>query len=231
MDHETLRELIPAYALGVLDADEKRQIEALLAEDAEARQLLDEYRIVAESIALTAPAKQPPSDFEQKLLFRARRKRALRSYRLPLAAAAIFLGIIGVVLLFGQMSSEPANGQVIYEEIIADPAGMQLALVPDLSPDIAGQLVYLKDENKAVLRVSNVPPLDDGQIYQLWLVDDAGSSSGGLYRLTEETNYVQIAITKPVPEYARFGVSLEPESGSPLGDQPSGPRVFSIPIR
>lgn len=231
MDRETLRELIPAYALGVLDADEKRQVEALLAEDAESRQLLSEYQMITESVALIAPARKPPEELKRKLLRRAKQKRMRSMYRNLLAAAAvIILVLFGGILLSRQMPRELTNAQVAYEQIVSDPKGMQIALIPDQNPEIVGQLAYLQNENRAVIRVSGVPPLDDGEIYQLWLVDDDGAVSGGLYHLTQETNYIEVPITKPAPNYTRFGVSLEPETGSPYSNRPSGPRVFNIPL-
>src|SRR5205085_5277677 len=71
MDRNILLDLIPAYALGALDPDERAEVEAFLATDDEARTLLAEYQAVTDAIVLTAPARRPPAhlnaDLRQRL--------------------------------------------------------------------------------------------------------------------------------------------------------------------
>ncbi len=231
MDRETVRSWLPAYALNALDADEKRQVEALLAEDETARRELGEYSQIAESVLLTAPATAPPADLERKLMQRAAETR-MRRFPVRLAAIA---AVVLVVLIAGSalvtLQSSPPDAEQAYQRLMEDASAVTVAVVPALSPDIEGELVYRPEDNNAVIRVSNLPPIDEGQTFQLWLVDDSGSVSGGMYQLTQPTNFILVAADRPIVEYLRFGVSLEPASGSPLGNRPSGPRVFSIPIQ
>jgi len=67
MDRNDLLDLIPAYALGALDAEERAAVETLLATDAEAQQLLAEYQGVAETLMLTAPARPAPAHLQADL--------------------------------------------------------------------------------------------------------------------------------------------------------------------
>ena len=46
MDRETLLDLIPAYALGALDSEERAEFEAWLSTDSDGRRLLAEYQAV-----------------------------------------------------------------------------------------------------------------------------------------------------------------------------------------
>lgn len=229
MNRETLRELIPAYALGVLSPDEARQVEALLAEDEAARALLREYQATAAALALIAPARTPSPELEARLLRRARQPR-LRPLLYGLAGAAAVLVVIFAALVLSLSTAAP-SAEALYDQMMAEAGRVEIALVPALTPEITGTLVYRPGEMTAVIRVANLPPLTPEQAYQLWLIDDAGSVSGGIYRLTEATNYIQVPATRPINEYLRFGVSLEPASGSPLGNRASGPRVFSVPIQ
>lgn len=229
MNGETLRDLIPAYALGILSPDEQQQVEALLGEDESARQLLAEYRATAAALTLTAPVRVPPPELEAQLLRRARRPR-VRPLFYGLAAAAAALVLVAAILVLSLATAAP-GAEALYEQMMAEAGRVEVALVPALTPEIAGTLVYRPGEMTAVIRVANLPPLTTEQAYQLWLIDDTGSVSGGVYRLTEATNYIQVAATRPIDEYLRFGVSLEPAGGSPLGNRASGPRVFSIPIQ
>lgn len=231
MDRETVRSWLPAYALNALDADERREVEALLAEDETARQELREYSQIAESVLLTAPATAPPADLEQKLMQRAAETRTRRfPVRLAAIAAAVLLLFIAASV-FVAVRPPPPNSEQVYERLLADAEAVTVAVVPALSPDIEGQLVYRPEDTTAVIRVSNLPPIEAGQAFQLWLVDDRGSVSGGVYQLAQPTNFIMVSAERPIADYLRFGVSLEPASGSPLGNRASGPRVFSIPIQ
>ena len=229
MDRDTLLSLLPAYALNALSEDERRQVEAFLADDEAARQDLRDYQRLTESIALTAPAQRPPSHLEEQLLMRARRSRR-RPVALGVLAAVAVVALVAAVAFLGLRSAAP-SAQSVYDQMVAGSDYVAVALVPALSPDIAGQLVYRPDSDTAVIRVSNLPPLNADQAYQLWLVDESGSVSGGIYRPNDDTVYIQVPATRAVNEYLRFGVSLEPATGSPLGNRASGPRVFSIPIQ
>src|SRR5215207_10893992 len=61
MDRDTLLDLIPAYALDALDDDERQQVAALLETDAEARQLLQDYRAVADVLPLMVSVREVPA--------------------------------------------------------------------------------------------------------------------------------------------------------------------------
>lgn len=222
MDRDTLLDLLADYVLGVLDADERRQIERTLRQDAAFQQQADDYQFILDAIALTAPQHLPPPHLEQKLHQRIQRRRVQYAMRVLGVVATLVIVVLGILLL-PRRSIEQS-----YQQLRANPQSQQIALVPD-DEQISGQLVYF-DQN-AIIQVNNVPPLAGGQIYQLWLVDESGTASGGLYRLSAGTNYIQVPITKPLEQYKRLGMSLEPETGSPLLTQPSGPRIFNIPIR
>jgi anti-sigma-K factor RskA len=229
MDRETVRGWLPAYALGALDEDERRQVEALLAEDELAGQALRDYTQIAQSLLYGVPAVAPPPDLEHRLMARSRRNAGRMVVWPVLAAVAVLALVVATVFLTQRLASPSA--EALYQQVVAAPDHVAVALVPALSPDITGQLVYRPGEPTAIIRVSNLPALNADQAYQLWLVDESGSVSGGVYRPDESTVYIRVPATRPIAEYARFGVSLEPADGSPLGNRASGPRVFSIPIQ
>lgn len=61
-----------AYALGTLDPDEQRALEAHLSGCTSCRQAVDEYRAVTELLAYGVPAKQPPPELRDRVLQAAR---------------------------------------------------------------------------------------------------------------------------------------------------------------
>jgi anti-sigma-K factor RskA len=65
---EPLQDQASLYALGVLDADETRQFEVALKDNAELRSLVRDLRAVTEVIAGTAPGLEPPASVKAKLM-------------------------------------------------------------------------------------------------------------------------------------------------------------------
>jgi anti-sigma-K factor RskA len=65
---EDLQEQAAAYALGALDADQLNAFEGALRVDPELRALVRELRQVAESLAGTVPALEPPAAIKARLL-------------------------------------------------------------------------------------------------------------------------------------------------------------------
>jgi anti-sigma-K factor RskA len=247
MDREALLDLIPAYALDALDADERAAVEALLAVDADARQRLDEYRQIAAVIALSAAPRRAPDHLSADLRTRLTAAppanvvpltvklpvspRRAGSLRVLLAAAAVTALIITGI--FGLGLPRPVNeGRALYDQLKAHTESQSLTLVAHLTPEVDGELWIAADGRAAVIRVRRLPELTAAQTFQLWLVDPAGSQSGGTYRFENPAvwNYIVLPLEKPLVEYTRFGVSIEPEGGSPLLDKPSGPRVFDVTV-
>jgi anti-sigma factor RsiW len=67
MNRDDLIDLIPAYALGALDADEKAEFETWLAGDLQAQALLAEYRQVADRLVIAAPLRAAPPHLQADL--------------------------------------------------------------------------------------------------------------------------------------------------------------------
>jgi anti-sigma-K factor RskA len=231
MDRQTLLKLLHAYALNHrnLDADERTALEALLATDTAARDELAAYRAIMDALVFTAPIQTPPphlaDDLRARLHPGPRRWRQAR--RVMLLAAALVIVLLGVIAVL--LRGEP-GADVFYHELLASESVTRIAVVPVLTPDIEGELVYEAGSDRAVIRVSQLPPLAEGQAFQVWLVDEAGARSGGIYQFTAATNYIRLPLDRPVEAYTRFGMSIEPAAGSPLINGPSGPQVFGVSI-
>lgn len=237
MTREELLDLIPAYALGALDADDRAAVEAWLPTDPEAQRLLAKYMELAGLLALTAPAVPTPVHLSADLLERLAASRptarpATRRSWLPMLvgmAAALVLLAAGLLLL-----SRPGDpGAALYARLAAQAGRREVALTPGLELATTGTLVASPDGREAVIRVENLPALGADQTFQLWLVDEAGARSGGLFQFANPSaaNYLVLPLEKPVEQYVAFGVSLEPAGGSPFPDRASGPRVFRVEVK
>lgn len=260
MEHDDLYELIPAYALGALDPDERARFETWLRANPDAHAVLEEYRQVAAHLVALAPVQPAPERLQADLRRRIAAERPAAGDVVPpgapepgsppapvqvirprrrwrvaaiLAAAAILLVVVGVLLIQARGPEPELELARTYERLSAAEGASRYAIVPgEVDDAVTGDLVVAPDEGEAVIRVAELPPLAEDQIFQLWLIDREGNRiSGGLFReQTREATYVRVPLEQPLDAYQAFGVSLEPEAGSPFPDQPSGPRVFSIPL-
>ena len=227
MDRSELLDLIPAYALEALEPDEKLQVEALLKTDSEAQQLLSEYQDIATNLILATPAKRAPVHLQDDLRKRlaaarpatimpsvpARPTRRRVSIWMPLLAAAAILAIVFGVIAY--LNRNPA--ETLYNQIKAIP-GYKIMSIPGADGTTPiGEMVASPDGSQAVIRMTRLPTLQSDRTFQLWLIDDSGAHSGGLFPFTQpdSTYYVVIPLAKNVLDYKAFGVSVEPSGGSP----------------
>jgi anti-sigma-K factor RskA len=252
MDRQELLDLIPAYALGALDYDERTEVEALLNTDHEARRLLEEYQAMTEAMAVMTPARRAPAylqdDLRQRLQAGRNELSTLqvtappRRFKpmiwIPVAAAAALVVIVGALLLWqGSMGNSPERlyGQLVAQ---ADARRIPIQAGQDVNGQpfqASGELVISADGQQAVIRVENLPVIESDQTFQLWLVETQTPDtpqSGGLFRFADPkaANYILLPLVKPASAYAAVGLSLEPAGGSTAPVGPSGPRVFGVAL-
>lgn len=237
MDRSELFDLIPAYALGALDPEEQAAVEMLLRDDAEARRELAVYQDINAALVLATPARRAPAhlgnDLRQRLAAEKPAAPAARKAAPPrrvnlwvsLAAAAAVLALViaGTLLL-----SRPDPAEQLYAQIVAQ-AGFQQVAIAD-SNEVSGDLVVSSDGQQAVIRLTRLPQLAQEQTFQLWLIDADGARSGGLFDFTnpQEVYYMPVPLGKAANQYDAFGVSVEPDGGSPLVTAPSTAPIFAV---
>lgn len=242
MDRETFLNLIPAYALGALDEDERAEFEAHLNADAEGRALLAEYQALANTLVLTAPVREAPAHLGADLRARVQARQSAEPAETPkasgpvwtrwLAVAAILALVFGII--WGATQLETGNlpqGQQLYDQLMATSGSLHVDVTPgEEFTSITGELVASPGSNKAVIRVEHLPSLPENQTYQLWLSGPDGVTSGGLFRAgsPDAPTYIVLPLDQPFEHYQGCGVSLEPAGGSPFPNKRSGPRVFNV---
>lgn len=247
MDRETLLESIPAYALGALDDEERRQVEQLLATDAEARQRLAEYEAIAELLVLDAPLRQAPSHLKDDLRQRLTQQPPGNVTSLPpqtevpqrstsrqvwLAAAAavvvvfVAAGLVGVLMLT-IFPSPPTGGAALWAQLRQQADSQQFEVDAADFVGVTGELLVSADGTQAVLRVANFPQISTDKTFQFWLVTPDEVRSGGTWfpRADRDEFFIVLELDTPLQELVRIGCSIEPSGGS---ESPTGPRVFNI---
>lgn len=248
MNREDLLELIPAYALDALDDDERGAVEALLRKDKEAQALLRDYEDITSVLAFTVPERPVPAHLKSDLKARLTERQATavthpstqsqaQERVLPfrtrawVTAAAILVIVIGIGYLLLRQPMTPIHpNEILYNEIIAGDDFVGYTVTPDYAENVEGQLVISEDNSQAILRIASLPDLEDEQSYQLWLVTEEGTQNAGIFRWATGRGPYFVQVDPSIENLVALGMTLEPENGSPLGDSPTGPRLFAVEI-
>jgi anti-sigma-K factor RskA len=235
--HTELIDLIPPYALGILNEEEREQVTRHLKTCATCRDELAAYESITDSMAMAVPPEMPPPDLKQKLKGRIPQKtyqameetsqpmwkQRLTTWRRRLPdglrwqPAFVFV-IIVVVFLVGAF--------FIWQQAIV-PSNRQIELTAtDTAPNASGIIEITNDGREATLTVSGLPVLTQENQYQLWLIQDGQRVSGAVFSVNENgTANVPIDSGRPLIEYGAFGITIEPAGGSP---GPTGDRVLGF---
>ena len=83
-------------------------------------------------------------------------------------------------------------------------------------PEATGQLLIDPNSNIALLVVSDLQPLEEGQVYQVLLIRDDGHDTADTFIVDAEgENVLLVHSQTPLNDFTAVGVSIEPEGGSP----------------
>ncbi|HJS18699.1 MAG TPA: anti-sigma factor [Anaerolineales bacterium] len=230
-------DLLPAFALGSLDTDEASQVQEHLSSCLICRAESEAFQEISAQMALLAPVADPSPDLKERLMTRVQAtrpkprvqeqaaSRPLVERLLPawgLASLVLILALGAVNLFLWQ--------RLGYQDAFTAPGGMRaVPLSPlDAASNATGFVLVSADGEDGALVVDGLPPLDESQEYQLWLIRDGERTSGAVFS-TDENNYGGTRIRAPgsLLEYTSVGITIEPAGGSP---QPTGERVLGAPL-
>lgn len=112
-------------------------------------------------------------------------------------------------------------------EVLTGPLGMRSIALQntEAAPTASGFVVMGADGLNGVLVVDKLPQLDATREYQIWLVRDAMSKSGGVFSV-DESGYrgMRLEATESLLTYSSVWVTIEPAGGSP---DPTGEQVLN----
>ena len=196
-EHDALRDLIAPVALGAAAPHEIARVEAHAEECAVCGEQLASLRAAADVLAIAVPQHDPPPSLKDSLMATVRAEAAERAGEEPVAepaarprregrrrflgipawpAAAAVAAIVALALAIGLVvstSGDSGGGTTT----IAMSAGPE-------TPGISGSVLYVPDEDTAVVNLSDLPPLQPGDAYQLWVIKDGTPTSAGLFEST-----------------------------------------------
>jgi anti-sigma-K factor RskA len=232
MNTEThLTELLPAYALHCLDAEETAQVEAHLAVCPACQMELRAYEGITADLSLTLPEAVPPAGLKTRLLAEmspdpsrtAVSPSLWQQIQLFFARPLwqfVTLGLIVVLLVSNILLWQRLN------QAEGDlPFGTVTLTGTEAAPNATGIVIISADGLHGTLVVQSLPDLDDAHEYQVWLGYDDQLASGALFNVWED-GYRNVWLRPPEPliKYTRFSVTIEPTDGSPY---PTGPEMLT----
>ena len=216
-----------AYAIDALDDLERAQFERHLAECSECRAEVDSLREAAGLLPETSAA-EPPTALRERILAEAATVRPLppvtppvtpratrhRRLRLaPLVAAAAVVAALGA----GAVVWHPWSDET--------PAAQQLSPADRVrnAPDAVtvtrridggeATIIASRSLNKFVVTTRDLPPLQKGKVYEMWLNDPRHGMvpvSGGLMTAADST----VVLSGDVSHALGAGITIEPATGS-----------------
>ena len=239
-EHTIAWELLPAYALGALEATEATEVGRHVAGCPECGAELTAYDQVADALALAVAEVAPSVALRERLLAAAVEGRQPADDRPPPTAHGPQSSIVrrpsSVVrrpasivrrpwsVVFAIALATVVLGGLLWAAVgLLTVDGSAITLAPsDVAPDAAGELRFGGDG--ATLEVVGLPVLPPEQQYQLWTVRDEQRGSGAVFSVNANGwAEVAVALEHPAAEYDRFGITIEPAGGS---DGPTGERVL-----
>jgi anti-sigma-K factor RskA len=251
--HAATRDLLGAFALGAVDAEEAATVRAHLATCAECQAEIAGLWAAVDSLpgmvepmdpppalrdriaaavlaeppsaspapaAASAPAAPPPvpTIAPMESISEPIRKPASFWFRAtPWAAAAAILLVLSAGLLVWNLQ--------LRTQITDAPVAETIALAPtDAAPEASGEVTYLADEDLFIVDVRDLPPLESGQVYEVWLIGEDGPEPAGVFDQPTD----QHAIVADRGQYETLAITVEP---GPLGTEaPTGEIVASASL-
>jgi anti-sigma-K factor RskA len=243
LSHEThVLDLLPAYAIGSLEAAELQRVEEHLLSCWVCREESGAFQTVADQLSFAASVAVPSPDLKDRLMRRVHNANTVRpkgeEQVLPQAPAPPFWdrllpawGLASLFLIVGLATSTLILWQRVSRlEFATAPGGMRAVPLSatDSAPSATGFVLISADGADGALVVDGLPPLGESQQYQLWLIRDGQRTSGAVFS-TDENSYggTRIRAPRSLLDYSAIGITIEPAGGS---SQPTGTRVLGGPL-
>ena len=236
-DHDQYLELIPAYALDSLGADDAQALSQHLAGCEACQAELAAYAEVVDVLPLAAEQTAPPAVLKGRLMDRVQAQTAAESVAQEAkspwwrGAAADFQAWLAgprwrPALLLGILVLAIGNIYFWREATRPSPTAWRRIRLEgtEVAPEATGIIYISADGRNGTIIVDKLPQLDEAEQYQLWLIADGERTDGGVFSVPAD-GYQAMLIESPRPlqEYGAFGITVEPAGGSP---GPTGDRVL-----
>ena len=229
MSCETNRELLELYALGVLDAEERAEIDEHLRDNcANCTAALREARALNSAVLSSLKVEHPPAGLRDRVVNSVRpvRRKAPIAW-IGLAAALTFATVwLGLEANRRSNALTAANDQIRNLQQRSDELASKLDFLrdPQTRPASAAPganqprgTYFVNPQSGVMLIASNLPAPAPGRAYEMWIIPKGQAPRpAGVFRPDQNGSAVHLQ-TGPVDlaNTAAFAITDEPESGSP----------------
>jgi anti-sigma-K factor RskA len=241
-EHSIFRENLSAYALGALEADELRALEAHLRTCDSCQAELVQYRAISDGLLAALPPRPPSAALRTRLQSQlpSAQKKSPPRFRLTWSFGRLALGgALALLLLmnafsFLQMRQIQKQQETLAQQVRTSQFALSMLAYPNTqaipiaADNLSGSVLLDRERNTAALVMWHLPQLSENQTYQAWLIEPDGHRvSAGVFRPQADESYT----TKPVypkqdlSNFVGIGVTVEPAGGS---EQPTGQRIFKV---
>jgi anti-sigma-K factor RskA len=249
--HAATRDLLGAFALGAVDAEEAATVRAHLATCAECQAEIAELWLAVDSLPDMIEPMEPPPALRDRI---ATAIAAEAASPLPAPSASPApepMPAIAPAPPATEPIRKPASfwsratpwaaaaaillllsaGLLVWnlrlrEQIATAPVAETIALAPtDVAPEARGEVTYLPQDDLFMLEVRDLPPLEPDQVYEVWLIGEDGvPAPAGVFDQPTD----QHAIVADRDRYETLAITAEP---GPLGTEaPTGEIVATASL-
>ena len=220
MQHQEIKDLLAAYALGSVPDDERREIADHVTSCAECSAELADFKAVSESLALAVAPADVPAGFADRVMAAAVGDRPVaepsrlkrRWARLGiLAGAALLAAVIAVTGTIIENNNDSQRRQEVLALLSSDD-GISLTGDDEVIGKVSGSKFALAGVDEA----------PEGKTYQLWLMkgDDCQSAepdectliSGGTFEA--EDGIALVELDESAGQWEDAAVTIEDEGGA-----------------
>jgi hypothetical protein len=229
MNCEELKDLYELYALGVLDGEEKDEADAHLARGCETcRKSLNDALAINTILLASSPSVAPPRRLKHRVMASVGVERSGWGWAAALAAACMLVVALWLSVQERHRATELADARRTLMQISAQRDSMQQALNFLNQPETQqvgfgkGQPapprgnVFVNPRSGVLLISSNLPRLDPGKVFEMWLIPKGGAPRpAGLFQPTAPGSaYHMLPGPVDVSTLGVVAVTVEPEAGS-----------------
>ncbi len=238
-----IQESLPAYTLGILDADAIEYVNLHLAVCEFCQAELAAYESVVDALPLAAPDASPSPALKRRLMSRVNPGLEVRPTAVPAATPQSTEPSLWDQLATGFQSLingpiwRPATLVIIIALLAANVVLWREVNQPDPNswrrvylsgtenaPEASGIIYISADGKNGTIIVDQLPQLGVDSQYQLWLIEDGQRSSGAVFSVDDDGyRGLQIESSQPLQDFESFGITIEPAGGSP---GPTGEKVL-----
>lgn len=239
MSHARFDELKEVYVLGALPDEERRWFEAYLSDHPELQAEVDELSGLVGLLALSTNEMEPSPQLRRNLMAvvesearqsladerreaqREQRRSALAwlsrlftGQRLAFGAAALaVIGLLSWNLALQDTISELKGEVARSENIRPQPSGSETIELKGsaATQDARVELVRL-DDRQTILVAQNLPPIEQGKTYQLWVIDGDAPKPSSTFKTGE--NLISTPVKSSLEGADTVAITIEPAGGS-----------------